>query len=444
MELANQTLYFSVLMILLGLMAGFFARHEASGGSSRQFIIWPLGITFYAISFAAFLIATWGSKTSLAVANISLVGGSICIAVLFRSWLSRIDWFRRIFALILFAISTTAYLYLLKLGTTSDRIHLMNAVLSMVAIWQMIELVLLNRERPNLYQIKILIGVQLLQVVVRLARSGYMYDNLSVGPSTLYQEDVIGFSLRAISILLIIITCVLITNYYLENLWKEHRDNAKAIEDGMLQSLNALSLVRDNETGNHILRTQLYVKRLAEKLREQGFYLSELSDDAISNMEKAAPLHDIGKVGIPDDILKKNGKLTPDEWKVMQTHAALGERVLKAAKLEDAKHAKVLDIAIQIAGAHHENWDGSGYPRALKGGNIPLAARIMALADMYDALVSERVYKQRWSHEDACKEILKNRGIRFDPAIVDVFILEQENFRSIAARLDDSKSASAP
>lgn len=439
MVLANQTLYFSVLMILLGLMAGFFARHDTVRGSSRQFILWPLGISLYAVSFAAFFIATWGSKFSLAVANISLVGGSICIAVLFRSWLNIIDWVRRICAFTILIASATAYIYLLEHGSTVDRIHLMNTILSIIALWQMYELIGLNRERPNVYQIKILIGVQLAQVIVRLARSVYMYINVSNGPSTLYQEDVIGFSLRAVSILLIIITCVLITNYYLENLWKEHRDNARAIEDGMLQSLNALSLVRDNETGNHILRTQLYVRKLAERLRAHGAYLAELSDDAIADMEKAAPLHDIGKVGIPDDILKKNGKLTADEWKVMQTHAALGERVLRAAKLEDAKHAKVLDVAIQIAGAHHENWDGSGYPRALKGLNIPLAARIMALADMYDALVSERVYKQKWSHEEARDEILKNCEIRFDPAVVDAFIYEQESFRNIAERLDDSR-----
>jgi response regulator RpfG family c-di-GMP phosphodiesterase len=253
----------------------------------------------------------------------------------------------------------------------------------------------------------------------------------------LYQEGPVGFSLRVASILLLVMTCVLITNYYLETLWQEHRNSARAIESGMLKSLNALSMVRDNETGNHILRTQHYVRRLAERLRDMGIYSSELSSKAIDHMAKAAPLHDIGKVGIPDDILKKPGSLSDEEWAIMKTHAALGENVLNAAKLDDAKHAKVLDIAIEIAGSHHENWDGTGYPRGLKYGEIPLSARIMALADMYDALVSERVYKRKWTHEEACEEILKNKGKRFDPAVVEAFIKEQSFFNDIANRYSD-------
>jgi HD-GYP domain-containing protein (c-di-GMP phosphodiesterase class II) len=169
-----------------------------------------------------------------------------------------------------------------------------------------------------------------------------------------------------------------------------------------------------------------------------GAYVSELSENAIERMAKAAPLHDIGKVGIPDSILKKEGSLTPEEWAVMQTHAALGENVLNAAKLNDNQHAKVLDVAIQIAGSHHENWDGSGYPRGLKKEEIPLAARIMALADMYDALVSERVYKRKWTHEEACEEIIKNKGKRFDPAIVEAFIHEKPYFNEIANCYSDS------
>lgn len=155
-------------------------------------------------------------------------------------------------------------------------------------------------------------------------------------------------------------------------------------------------------------------------------------------MVHAAPLHDIGKVGIPDNILKKEGSLDAEEWAVMQTHVALGERVLRAAKLEETKSAKVLDVAIDIAGSHHENWDGSGYPNGLKGQDIPLAARIMSLADMYDALVSERVYKKKWSHEEVCQEIIQNKGKRFDPAVVDAFINEQDYFSEIASRYGDA------
>ena len=191
-------------------------------------------------------------------------------------------------------------------------------------------------------------------------------------------------------------------------------------------------MVRDNETGDHILRTQAYVQRLAERLKSMGIYEDQLTPSDIEHMVNAAPLHDIGKVGIPDNILKKNGSLNPEEWEVMKTHAALGERVLKAANADGDKSLKVLETAIDIAGGHHEKWDGSGYPRGLAGESIPLAARIMCLADMYDALVSERVYKEKWTHEAACEEIARHKGKIFDPAVVEAFILEKPFFHRIA------------
>jgi response regulator RpfG family c-di-GMP phosphodiesterase len=255
--------------------------------------------------------------------------------------------------------------------------------------------------------------------------------------ASLYQEDTLGFALRITSFMSNVVVCILITNYYLEKLMQEHQKSAHAIEDGMLHSLNALSMVRDNETGNHILRTKNYVHAIASRLKRLGKYVDELSDSAIAEMVKAAPLHDIGKVGIPDNILKKEGSLTPEEWVIMKTHASLGEEVLQAAKVEDANHTRVLDTAIKIAGGHHESWDGSGYPRGLSGEQIPLAARIMSLADMYDALVSERVYKKKWSHEDACAEIARLKGVRFDPAVVEAFMMERDHFVEIANRYQD-------
>jgi response regulator RpfG family c-di-GMP phosphodiesterase len=206
----------------------------------------------------------------------------------------------------------------------------------------------------------------------------------------------------------------------------------------MLNSLNALSMVRDNETGNHILRTKNYVRALAERLRVSGAYPGQLSKKGIEDIVKAAPLHDIGKVGIPDTILQKPGPLTEDEWQIMKTHAALGQDVLTAAKLKDAKHTNVLDAAIKIAGCHHENWDGSGYPKGLKGEEIPLAARLMSLADTYDALISERVYKKKWTHDEACAEILSLKGKRFDPLIVEAFMQEKDHFVEISQMYSDA------
>lgn len=206
----------------------------------------------------------------------------------------------------------------------------------------------------------------------------------------------------------------------------------------LLSSLTALAKARDDETGNHIIRTQNYVKVLALRLRASGHYLAELSDESIDSLAKATPLHDIGKIGIPDSILKKKGPLTDDEWVTMKTHTLIGESVLNTLENNTNDEGDVIVKAILIAGGHHEKWDGSGYPRGLRAQNIPLEARIMSLADMYDALVSRRVYKDAWSHDEAVAEIIAKRGTQFDPVIVDAFIAEQTRFQEIARTYQDA------
>lgn len=205
-----------------------------------------------------------------------------------------------------------------------------------------------------------------------------------------------------------------------------------------LSTITALAKARDNETGNHIVRTQHYVNLLAIRLRKNGRYLHELSDSFVKSLVKAAPLHDIGKVGIPDKILLKKGSLTETEWTIMKTHTLIGESILQSGDIEnDDAQSDVITKAIKIAGGHHEKWDGTGYPRGLAGESIPLEARIMMLADVYDALVSKRVYKKAWTHEDAVEEIKREKGTRFDPLIVDAFIDELETFRAIALTYGD-------
>ena len=152
---------------------------------------------------------------------------------------------------------------------------------------------------------------------------------------------------------------------------------------------------------------------------------------------RAAPLHDIGKVGIPDRILLKNGRFTDDEWTIMKNHALIGESVLSSANTTHEGGSEVIAKAIKIAGGHHEKWDGTGYPRGLAGEDIPLEARVMSLADMYDALLSERPYKKAWTHEEAVTEIISRRDTQFDPLIVDAFIAEQDAFKDISAKLKD-------
>jgi HD-GYP domain-containing protein (c-di-GMP phosphodiesterase class II) len=210
------------------------------------------------------------------------------------------------------------------------------------------------------------------------------------------------------------------------------------IEVQLLTSLNALAMARDNETGNHIIRTQKYVKVLALRLRNDGHYTESLTDQFIVSLFKAAPLHDVGKIGIPDHILLKKGALTDQEWEIMKTHAQIGESVLSASTTDIDTEIDVILCAKKIAGGHHEKWDGTGYPRGLAGQAIPLEARIMSLADMYDALVSERVYKKAWTEEQATQEIISKRGSHFDPLVVDAFLAEQSNFQEIAHQYSDA------
>jgi response regulator RpfG family c-di-GMP phosphodiesterase len=219
----------------------------------------------------------------------------------------------------------------------------------------------------------------------------------------------------------------------------KHSANKKTTqtESKFLACLNALAMARDNETGNHILRTQHYVKSLALRLKEMGHYKKELTDEMIKLLFKAAPLHDIGKVGIPDSILHKPGRLNDEEWQVMKTHASIGRAILASAEIETQGGSGVVTIAIQIAGDHHEKWDGSGYPSGLKGEEIALPARIMALADVFDALMSKRVYKAAWSFEDVVSEIISQRGAHFDPLVVDAFMMETAGFLAIYSKYKD-------
>jgi len=217
---------------------------------------------------------------------------------------------------------------------------------------------------------------------------------------------------------------------------KFHRDldSAKRTilvqENQMLGALNALAAANDHETGNHIIRTQQYVRVLAQRLKVMGHHCEILTDEYIEILFKVAPLHDLGKVGIPDEILKKAGKLTADERELMNQHSMIGESILLAAQTEDSE-SHLLATAIKITGYHHERWDGSGYPRKLAGESIPIEARIMALADVFDALVSSRPYKKAWTTEDAYKEIVGKSGVAFDPIVVEAFIAARQKFEDI-------------
>jgi len=239
-----------------------------------------------------------------------------------------------------------------------------------------------------------------------------------------------------------------------ENVWLE-REVARRMRESLLiqdlsvRALACLAEARDNETGQHIVRTQLYVDLLARNLAGHESFRDALAGPKLDMIVKAAPLHDLGKVGIPDSILLKPGRLTAEEFEIMKTHTTIGaEAISKAmeqalAGADDAMAELAgsafafLNVAHEISLGHQEKWDGSGYPAGAAGEAIPVSARLMALADVFDALMSRRVYKPPMTLDEATKIIMDGRGKHFDPAVVDAFVACRERFAEISSRYAD-------
>jgi response regulator RpfG family c-di-GMP phosphodiesterase len=228
-------------------------------------------------------------------------------------------------------------------------------------------------------------------------------------------------------------------NAYLKAEVERRSRDLQVIQDVTIMAMASLAETRDNETGNHIRRTQHYLRALAKKLEGHPRFADFLSHETIEMLYKSAPLHDIGKVGIPDAILLKPAKLTAEEFEIMKTHTTLGrDAIVAAEKLLDMP-SSFLRHAREIAYYHQEKWDGSGYPEGLAGDAIPVSARLMAVADVYDALISRRVYKPPFPHSKAVEIIKEGRGKHFDPDMVDAFLAIAEEFRAIAERYADSE-----
>jgi putative two-component system response regulator len=201
-------------------------------------------------------------------------------------------------------------------------------------------------------------------------------------------------------------------------------EKAKEISEIQLSTIYALVKLtdyRDDVIGGHLQRTQIMCQRIAEKLSSESKYQSIIDDEFISNIYKSSPLHDIGKVGIPDSIYLKPGKLTPDEFEVMKRHTTIGAETLEAVLLRFPNN-EFIEMGIDIAKYHHEKWDGKGYPKGLSGEAIPISARIMAVSDVFDALMSKRPYKEAFSFSESYNIILEGKGNHFDPMVVDAFI----------------------
>lgn len=214
--------------------------------------------------------------------------------------------------------------------------------------------------------------------------------------------------------------------------------DSAAVIDGVIQAMAMLADTRDTDGGNHIRRIQRYVRALAWKLSNHPRFQSVLTVPYIGLLFKAAPLHDIGKVCIPDRILLKPGRLTAQEFEIMKTHTTQGRNAIAHAEAVAGAAVPLLRIASEITESHHEKWDGSGYPHGLAGDAIPVSARLMALADVYDALISRKVYKEPMPHGQAVDVIAQVRGKHFDPDVVDAFLALEPQFHAIAVSYSDS------
>lgn len=222
----------------------------------------------------------------------------------------------------------------------------------------------------------------------------------------------------------------------LERMVERRTSELLVTQEVTIHALATLAETRDPETGGHIQRTKNYVLALAQQLQHHSRFSGILSDEYVQLLVKSAPLHDVGKVGIHDGILNKPGKLTQAEFEEMKSHTSLGHDALVMAARPLGENS-FLSMAAEVAHTHHEKWNGSGYPQGLSGDAIPASGRIMALADVYDALISKRAYKKPFTHARAASMIAEGRGLHFDPDIVDTFLAMQETFREIAIAFAD-------
>lgn len=226
----------------------------------------------------------------------------------------------------------------------------------------------------------------------------------------------------------------------LEKMVVDRTHEIRLTQQTSIEALATLSEYHDTDTGDHIRRIQSFVRVLAQWLKKHSNYEDYLDQrpDYVEDLSLAAILHDIGKNAVPEAILAKPGKLTTEEFDLMKTHTSIAGEIFKKANqffIDRYGKDSYLALARDIANFHHERWDGKGYPQGLSGQAIPLSARIVAIADVYDALTSKRPYKEPWPHSDAVKEIVKGSGTHFDPAVVDAFLANEEIFKNIRNEL---------
>ena len=412
--------------------------------AKKHFVIWNAAFICFILSsfFATCYFLIGGSFGS--IASVFLMFSTLMIGLCIRSYRIEIT-YKFLWALLLILSATLIYIYFdnpnLSLFDEKNK-DIIRLFLIGFVIWECIQQQNLKLKGFFRFFIACLIFHECL-VLTHILFYGYgaEFIHLTVVPED--EEGFLSVLIRLLGIASSTLSLILLSQFFRE---LQSLKQSDLIQDSRLKlasGLKSLALARDNETGNHIARTQIYVEKLARRMQSLGYYPDQLSESYIEDMALTAPLHDLGKVGIPDAILHKPGKLNDEEWGVMRTHPQIGETVLESIKKTslNSDNNFMIDTAIGIVVGHHEKWDGSGYPYKLQGEQIPLAARIMSLADMYDALVNKRAYKPAWTHEAAIEEIVRLRGSQFDPKVVDAFELEQQEFKVISDRMRDLDEA---
>lgn len=433
----NQVFYSIFAFFALGLGLNSYIGFKDQHTYLKTEVYWSISVYLFMLSCFSWAVAPVAGFYFLTFANTALVASMAALVFLIRSFNHHIAKSQLFIVLILLVVFGLVFEYLRVDGEYLKRIFLVISTLIFISIFQIIELRGLIKTDQSL-NLRVICFIFVLELVFMVLRVCSAYTNPEAVSENIYHDTGLPFYFRMAFSCVNLLVFVFIGNLFYEKVWNQAHQKLDIKEDQMLSVLTSLTLAKDSETGQHIQRTQRYVMILASKLIEMGVYSGQLTTTRVDLLFKAAPLHDIGKVGIPDYILSKPAKLEADEWEIMKTHALIGERVLSAAEVAlDGHEEDVISIAIKIAGGHHEKWDGSGYPRGLAGNDIPLEARIMAVADIYDALVCERSYKKKWSHEEAVQEIVRNKNSALDPWVVDAFIAEQLAFKSIAMAFND-------
>ncbi len=436
MELTNEIVFLSIAILMAGLIFPAYTNLDHARGYNNATFIWLIAVLCQFCSSAFFASYQLLGLTALSLGSTLQFTTDVLLILLFKSFQRPLS--QRAYSL---AIAVTLLYWLFY--DHEDYLHRTIIAVSgllLMSAWQVLELSKILKQQYSKYLVFLILAIAA-QMIFGAIRMDSALDLLPLHgsdriPLDRFHENLDSFLIRLPIHLIYVLIFMGIDNYFFETLCRQAQKQKRELEEQAINVLIKLAAARDNSTGQHLLRTQAMFKQLAEALVQTGYYQDLLSPEKIDCMCRAAPLHDIGKVAIPDEILLKPGALSPEERELVKKHASLGEQILKTAMSTSGQNP-ILETAMVMAGSHHEYWDGTGYPRGLKQTQIPIEGRMMAVVDVYDALSTERFYKKRWTHEEVVAYIRKSKGIQFDPIIVAAFLTVSETFRQIATEMKD-------